>query len=89
METPGHTPHHCSLLLRNDESTLFFAADICYSQYQLLEEKYSGTNASQEMSKDTYDRVKRFAKKQKVVFIPSHDADGAVRLKEGKSLFDT
>jgi N-acyl homoserine lactone hydrolase len=88
VETPGHTPHHCSVLLRGDDCTLFFAADICYSQYQILQNKYSGANASHKMSKITYDKVKRFAKKQRLIFLPSHDKDASIRLKELKSLFD-
>jgi glyoxylase-like metal-dependent hydrolase (beta-lactamase superfamily II) len=87
-ETPGHTPHHCSVVLRGDDCTVFFAADVCYSHYQLLEEKYSGANASFKMSKDTYDKVRQFAKKQRLVFLPSHDKDASTRLRELKSLFD-
>jgi glyoxylase-like metal-dependent hydrolase (beta-lactamase superfamily II) len=88
IETPGHTPHHCSVALFADDCTIFFAADICYSQYQVLEEKYSGANASYKMSKVTYDKVKRFAKKNRLVFLPSHDEGASSRLKELKSLFD-
>jgi len=88
IQTPGHTYHHCSVLLQADECSIFFAADICYSQYQIIEEKYSGTNASHKMAKDTYDRVKQFAKKHKLVFLPSHDAEASERLRELKTLFD-
>jgi glyoxylase-like metal-dependent hydrolase (beta-lactamase superfamily II) len=89
IETPGHTPHHCSVLFNTDTCSIFFGADICYSEHQLIEEKYSGTNASHKMSRDTYSRVKQFARRRKVVFIPSHDANAAMRLKELKPLFDT
>ena len=88
VETPGHTPHHCSVVLRGDDWTIFFAADICYSQHQLLEDKYSGANASYKMSKATYDKVKRFARKERLIFLPSHDKGASTRLKEFKSLFD-
>jgi N-acyl homoserine lactone hydrolase len=89
VETPGHTPHHCSVVLRGDDCVIFFGADICYSQNQILEEKYSGANASYKMSKATYDKVKRFAKKQRLIFLPSHDKGASIRLKELRSLFDT
>jgi len=88
VETPGHTPHHCSVVLRGDDCVIFFGADICYSQNQILEEKYSGANASYKMSKATYDKVKRFAKKQRLIFLPSHDKGASIRLKELRSLFD-
>jgi len=88
VETPGHTPHHCSVVLITDDCIIFFAADICYSQYQILEEKYSGANASYKKSKDTYEKVKRFAQKNRVIFLPSHDQGASRRLRELKSLFD-
>ena len=88
IETPGHTYHHCSLLLKTDQGSIFFAADVCYTQYQIIEEKYSGSNASHKLAKDTYDKIKQFAKKSKLVFLPSHDADASHRLKELKPLFD-
>jgi glyoxylase-like metal-dependent hydrolase (beta-lactamase superfamily II) len=82
VHTPGHTYGHCSVLLLCDEADIFFGADICYSQQQLLDEKYSGTNAKQALAKSTYARVKEFSKKRKVVFIPSHDEGAAKRLQQ-------
>jgi len=81
IETPGHTYHHCSVLLKTDECFIFFAADICYTQIQIIEERYSGTNASHKMAKDTYSKVKQFAKQNRLVFIPSHDTAASIRLK--------
>jgi N-acyl homoserine lactone hydrolase len=88
IETAGHTYHHCSVLLNADECSIFFAADICYTQYQVVNDKYSGANASHKMAKDTYDKVKKFAKKQKTIFLPSHDAEDSIRLKGLNPLFD-
>ena len=82
VHTPGHTYGHCSVLLKADECNIFFAADVCYSQEQLIKKKYSGSNASYPLAKGSYDKVQAFAKKQKLVFIPSHDADAARRLNE-------
>jgi N-acyl homoserine lactone hydrolase len=84
IETPGHTFHHCSVLFKTDKYCIFFAADICYTQQQLLDNKYSGTNASHKLAKDTYERVKRFVQKNETIFIPSHDNEAATRLKELK-----
>jgi len=87
IETPGHTYHHCSVLFKTDEYCIFFAADICYSQQQLLENKYSGTNASHKQAKDTYERVRKFAQKNKTIFIPSHDNEATTRLKKLDPVF--
>jgi N-acyl homoserine lactone hydrolase len=86
IETPGHTYHHCSVLLKADECVVFFAADICYTQNQIIEERYSGTNARHKLAKDTYNKVKRFSKSQKLLFIPSHDAAASARLRDLETL---
>ena len=88
VETPGHTYHHCSVLLKADECCIFFAADICYTQSQLISERYSGTNASHKLAKGTYNKVKQLAKKNKLIFLPSHDADAPARLRELQPLYE-
>jgi glyoxylase-like metal-dependent hydrolase (beta-lactamase superfamily II) len=87
VETPGHTYHHCSVLFIADECCIFFAADICYTERQLIEERYSGTNARHKLAKDTYKRVKRFVQEYKTIFIPSHDNEAAKRLRALKPIF--
>ena len=82
IQTPGHTYGHCSVVFKTDEYNIFFAADVCYSQQQLLENKYSGTNCSHKLAKDTYEKVAAFTKQRKTIFIPSHDGDAGRRLKE-------
>jgi len=72
--------------LKADNCAILFAADICYTQHQITDEKYSGTNATHKLAKDTYKRVKQFAKNNKLVFIPSHDADASVRLRKSDPL---
>ncbi|HEX5154084.1 MAG TPA: N-acyl homoserine lactonase family protein [Parafilimonas sp.] len=84
IQTPGHTFGHCSVLFKTDEYDIFFAADVCYSQQQLLENKYSGTNCSHKLAKDTYGKITAFTKQHKTIFIPSHDGDAGKRLKEKK-----
>jgi len=82
IQTPGHTYGHCSVLFKTDEYDIFFAADVCYSQQQLLENRYSGTNCSHKLAKDTYGKVAAFTTQHKTIFIPSHDGDAGRRLKE-------
>jgi N-acyl homoserine lactone hydrolase len=86
IETPGHTYHHCSVLIKADECFILFAADVCYSQQQLLTGKFPGNNASNKLAAKTYNAVKLFSEKTPVVFIPSHDADAGERLKSLQTL---
>ena len=87
IETPGHTYHHCSVLIKGDKCSIFFAADICYTQQQLLKNRFPGNNTSNKVAQSTYDKVKAFAKNNPLVFIPSHDADAVKRLKNLEILF--
>jgi len=82
VETPGHTYHHCSVLLKMDGINILFAADICYNLQQLMEESYPGNNAGNKLAKQTYDTVKAFAQQHPTVFIPSHDAGTVTRLQQ-------
>lgn len=82
VETPGHTYHHCSVLLKLDGLHIMFAADICYTQQQLLKGGFPGNNTSNKTAKQTYETVKLFAQKHHTVFIPSHDEGAANRLEE-------
>lgn len=81
VHTPGHTYGHCSVIFNTDDGCIFFGADVCYSQQQLLDEKYSGTNASHKLAQKTYAAIKAFAQKHKTIYIPSHEAAAAERLK--------
>ncbi len=87
VETPGHTYHHCSVIIKTDECNIFFAADISYSQQQLLQNKFPGNNASNKLARETYHKVKMFAKHNKVVFIPSHEPMAVERLKKCATMF--
>jgi len=82
IERPGHSFGHCSVLFKIDDFNIFFGADVCYSQQQLLDNKYAGTNCSHQLAQDSYKKVSAFVKSRKTIFIPSHDGDAAGRLKE-------
>jgi len=81
IETPGHTWHHCSVIIKGDPCNIFFGADVCYEQQQIINDKYSGANASHKLAKQTYSKVRAYGKTRKTVFIPSHEAAAAGRLK--------
>lgn len=81
VETPGHTWHHCSVILKTKQCDIFFAADICYSQDQLIYDKYSGSNASHRLAKMTYAAVKAYCGLHKTIFVPSHETAASRRLK--------
>jgi glyoxylase-like metal-dependent hydrolase (beta-lactamase superfamily II) len=86
VETPGHTWHHCSLILKTAQCHIVFGADVCYTQQQLVDQKYAGANASHKLSVDTYSKLQVFCKNHHAVFIPSHEAAAAERLRNLKAV---
>lgn len=87
VHTPGHTYGHCSVVFNTDIGCIFFGADVCYAQQQLIDGKYAGANASHKDAQKTYAAVIAFAKKYKTIFIPSHEAAAAERLKTFDRIF--
>jgi N-acyl homoserine lactone hydrolase len=87
VHTPGHTYGHSSVLLKTDQCHVFFAGDVVYYENQLLEDKFAGANASYSDAKETYRKIKEFAKMNKMIFLPSHDNESAERLQNLTFLF--
>jgi N-acyl homoserine lactone hydrolase len=86
IHTPGHTFHHCSILLRTDHHHLLFAADICYSQDQLLTDEFAANAASYRLARKTYAAVRTYARSHPLIFLPSHDPEAATRLQNRQFL---
>ncbi|HET6252886.1 MAG TPA: N-acyl homoserine lactonase family protein [Puia sp.] len=82
VHTPGHTYGHCSVLITADTHHILFAADICYSQQQLLAGEFAANAASYRLARQTYEAVKSYAAVSAcpLVFLPSHDPGSATRL---------
>ncbi len=86
VHTPGHTYGHTSVILKTDDYDIMFAGDICFSQNQLIYEKFSGSNVSRRYAKNTYRKIISYSKTSKLIFLPSHDREAGERLKKLKPL---
>ncbi len=86
IHTPGHTPGHCSVLIRTDSTDILFAGDVCYSETDLKEENFAANLASRRQAKKTYAAIKQYANNHPLILIPSHDPDAAQRLKTLQTL---
>ncbi|MBU3026048.1 N-acyl homoserine lactonase family protein [Zobellia galactanivorans] len=80
IPTQGHTKHHTSVLFKTDECDILFAGDVCYNQEQLITNDLPGINVSYKETKNTYEKIKTYAKYNKLIFLPSHDIDSGQRL---------
>ena len=82
VATPGHTHHHSSVLFQADDAHYLFAGDMSYNQGQLLRGELAGGNADQQNARRSYGQVLAYAGQHPLVYLPSHDADAAERLRQ-------
>jgi len=79
VPTPGHTPHHVSVVVRGSPS-LFIAGDTSYNRQMLLDGKVDGVSPSVDIAKATHAKIVALAKEQPLVYLPSHDPESPERL---------
>jgi N-acyl homoserine lactone hydrolase len=79
VPTPGHTPHHISVVVCGSP-TLFFAGDTSYDQELLIAGKVDGVSPDMNVAKATLAKIAALAKEQPLVYLPSHDPQSEERL---------
>jgi glyoxylase-like metal-dependent hydrolase (beta-lactamase superfamily II) len=85
VPTPGHTPHHVSVLVCGDPSVLL-AGDTSYDQSLLLAGKVDGVSPNQAVARRTHAHILALARERPLVYLPSHDPGSAGRLANGSVL---
>lgn len=84
VPTPGHTPNHCSIILRRGGFSYIFAGDAVYNQGQLLAGELAGAHMDARRAADSIGRLKAIAQNNPTVLLPTHDPDAARRLAENE-----
>ena len=80
VPAPGHTHHHCSVLFKTDNEHILIAGDTSYTQQQLLDNRFAGSNIDYRKSQQTYDIIKQYSSKFPTIYLPSHDENSGKRL---------
>jgi len=79
IPTPGHTPHHVSVVVCGSPS-LFIAGDTSYSEELLMAGKVDGVSPNEDVARNTLSKIIALAKERPLVYLPSHDPLSAERL---------
>jgi N-acyl homoserine lactone hydrolase len=85
VPTPGHTPHHVSVVVCGDPSFLL-AGDTSYNERLLLAGKVDGVSPDPVVTRRTHKRILALARERPLVYLPSHDPDSPTRLNAGAAL---
>ncbi len=81
VPTPGHTHGHQSVILQTNEASVFFAGDTTFTQEQLLKDQVAGICSDKKAASKTITQIQEFGKNYPMIYLPSHDLESALRLK--------
>jgi glyoxylase-like metal-dependent hydrolase (beta-lactamase superfamily II) len=82
VATPGHTNGHLSVVLAEDDGFVVCAGDASYTEELMLAGAVDGVAPNPALARDTLERIRRFVRDERVVYLPAHDPQSAERLAE-------
>lgn len=80
VPTPGHTPGHVSVIVRDDELSFFLAGDASYTQEALRWRRPDGISLAPSTMMKTHEQILVYCVEHPTVYLPCHDPDSARRL---------
>jgi N-acyl homoserine lactone hydrolase len=88
IPTPGHTPHHISVVVKSDDILYFLAGDTTYSEHLLLRNIPDGVSPRASRTLDTMEKIRNLAQKEPLIYLPTHDEESEERLMQKKVLIE-
>src|SRR5579859_2327446 len=61
LPTPGHTPHHLSVVVRAGEATIFLAGDTSYNEALMVAQTVDGVSPDVAVAQQTLARIRAYA----------------------------
>jgi N-acyl homoserine lactone hydrolase len=80
VPTPGHTPNHLSVVVREGDVDVLLAGDASYLERTMLSGTIDGVSPDAGVAVATLGTIKQFCTGRPVVYLPSHDPGSASRL---------
>lgn len=80
VATPGHTAHHVSVIVEDDDVSILLAGDTSYTEATMMAGKIDGISPNAATTSGTLATIRRFATERPVIYLPTHDPDAGERL---------
>jgi len=80
VPTPGHTPGHMSVVVRDADVCYVLAGDASYTQDLMLAEQVDGVASDRDSARQTLAQIHAFCRATPTVYLPAHDPDTPDRL---------
>jgi N-acyl homoserine lactone hydrolase len=78
--TPGHTPSHLSILVRDGEAQIMLAGDTSYLESTMLRGAVDGVSPNEAEAAATLAAIRELCAERPTVYLPTHDPKSAERL---------
>jgi N-acyl homoserine lactone hydrolase len=86
VATEGHTPAHISVIATIEDVNYFLAGDTSYSEENLLKKIADGVSPDPSQAVETMQNILSFASQHPTVYLPTHDPNSEIRLKNKATL---
>ncbi|MBC8051150.1 MAG: N-acyl homoserine lactonase family protein [Chitinophagales bacterium] len=80
VPTPGHTPHHISVVVLDGDKTIFLAGDASYTERHMLDLSIDGVSPDESIAMKTLSDIRDLGSQRPTVYLPTHDPNSALRL---------
>ena len=80
VATPGHTRDHLSVIVEDDDRTVFIAGDASYNEETMLKGTIDGVSDNEHQAAATLAAIRSFVETRPTVYLPAHDPESTQRL---------
>ena len=81
VPTPGHTPNHLSVIVRNGEDQIMLAGDASYLESTMLSGTVDGVSPSESVAIATLAAIRELCAQHPTIYLPAHDPKSAEKLR--------
>jgi N-acyl homoserine lactone hydrolase len=82
VPTPGHTPSHISVLVRDGDEEIMLAGDASYLESTMLRGIVDGVSRDEGVAKATLADIRSSCAGRPTIYLPTHDPKSGERLRE-------
>jgi glyoxylase-like metal-dependent hydrolase (beta-lactamase superfamily II) len=85
VPTPGHTPNHLSVIVRDADEEIMLAGDASYLDSTMLKGAIDGVSPDEAKAAATLAAIRKLCAQRPTVYLPTHDPGSAERLNERRT----
>ena len=89
VPTPGHTPSHLSVIVRDGDHQIMLAGDASYLELTMLRGVVDGVSPNEAVARATFADIRELCAQRPTIYLPAHDPKSAERLQERRAAPDS